>query len=64
MDATGQCHASAALPPRKQMSFNVELEAGWDPELFWTSKREGEFLPRLELETRQLAGFPGDCAVP
>ena len=40
MDTTGQRHASAALPPRKQLLLNVELEAGWVPELFWMSKRE------------------------
>lgn len=40
MDTTGQRHASAALPPRKQMLLNGELEIGWVPELFWLSKRE------------------------
>jgi len=36
MEVSGQLHASAALPPEKQLLLPIREEAGWAPEPFWT----------------------------
>jgi len=36
MEACGQLHAPAALPPRKDPLETIGLEAGWTPETVWT----------------------------
>jgi len=36
MEVISQLHASAVLPPRKELPIPLVYEAGWVPELVWT----------------------------
>jgi hypothetical protein len=36
MEASGQLHASAALPPEKESVVHIGWKTGWEPEPVWT----------------------------
>jgi hypothetical protein len=42
---SGQLHASAALPPRKETPVPIGEEAGWVPEPVWTTWRREDSCP-------------------
>jgi hypothetical protein len=40
MEARGQLHAPAALPPEKEPAVPIGYEVGWTPEPVWTTWRK------------------------
>jgi hypothetical protein len=46
MEVSGQVHAPAALPKRKELPVPIGYEAGWAPEPVW--KRKNLALPEVE----------------
>jgi hypothetical protein len=44
MEASGQFHASAALPSGKQLLVPIGKEAEWAPEPFWNPIRNQMYL--------------------
>jgi hypothetical protein len=40
---SGYLHALVDLPPGKEPLAPIEFEAGWSPEVFWTTWRKEKF---------------------
>jgi hypothetical protein len=53
LEVSGELHAPATLPPRKELPVPIGHEAEWAPELVWTTRRK--CLPLSGLELRPLS---------
>jgi hypothetical protein len=65
---SGQLHAPIALPPGKVPPVPIGLEAGWAPELIWTTWRSENFCPHQDSNSdpsvvQPVASRYTDCSI-
>jgi hypothetical protein len=69
LEASGQLHTSADLPPGKELPLPIDYEAVWAPEPVWTTWREEKSHPHRDTNCETSAVQPvvgryTDCTIP